>query len=190
MRTYYVFQSGSVPELRGFTDEASGHALPLEHRPWSLSQQIGPQDEWNLNVSRSVVAAGVFENGFYVWKAGELAPSSRPNIESDRVEGTAVFDRHGTQIGTIKRLIIEKVSGRVVYVDVTFGGFLGLGIHHRTIPWDKLTYDREFGGYRTEITEAQVEGAPSFHGDERVWSDRRREQQMREYWEEPPRRPI
>jgi hypothetical protein len=28
------------------------------------------------------------------------------------------------------------VSGRVLYVDVTFGGFLGIGVHHRTIPWE------------------------------------------------------
>src|SRR5215211_4850717 len=61
---------------------------------------------------------------------------------------------------TIKRLLIEKVTGRVVYVDVTFGGFLGIGVHHQTIPWEKLRYDREFGGYRTDITAEQVRGAP------------------------------
>ena len=138
----------------------------------------------------AVVEAGILENGFYLFEPREQPRSSSPTIESDRVEGTAVLDRHGTQIGTIKRLIIEKVSGRVVHVDVTFGGFLGLGVHHRTIPWDKLTYHREFGGYQTDLTEAQVEAAPPFYGDERVWSDRKREQQKREHWEDLPRGPI
>jgi hypothetical protein len=189
MRTHYVFQSSSAADLRGFTDEPSGHKLPPEDGPWVLTQQINPDEEWKLDISRAVVASGIIENGYFLWGTHEQRSSSKPIIESDRVEGTAVFNPDGTQIGTIKRLMIEKVSGRVVYVDVTFGGFLGLGVHHRTIPWDKLTYHREFGGYQTDVTDAQIQAAPAF-GDERVWSDRRREQQLREYWEEPPRRPL
>ena len=156
MRTYYIFQSGSAPDLRGFTDDASGSKLPAEDGPWALVQQIKPDEEWALEISRAVVATGIIENGFYLWGARNRPASSKPIIESDRVEGTAVFGRDGNQIGTIKRLLIEKVSGRVVDVDVTFGGFLGLGVLHQTIPWDKLTYDPALGGYRTNITEAQV----------------------------------
>ena len=96
----------------------------------------------------------------------------------------------GEQIGTIKRLLIEKVSGHVLYVDVTFGGFLGIGTHHVTIPWDKLAYDKELSGYRTDITEAQAKGAPTFYGDEEVWPDRRREKEAYDYWNNPPRGPI
>jgi sporulation protein YlmC with PRC-barrel domain len=40
---------------------------------------------------------------------------SHPLIESDYVEGAAVYDANGKQIGTIKSLVIEKVSGHVVY---------------------------------------------------------------------------
>ena len=40
---------------------------------------------------------------------------AHPLIESDHVEGTAVYDASGKRIGTIKRLVIEKVSGHVVY---------------------------------------------------------------------------
>ena len=35
---------------------------------------------------------------------------SHPLIESDRIEGTAVFGANGKRIGTIKRLVIEKVT--------------------------------------------------------------------------------
>jgi len=119
-----------------------------------LSRQIGPDDEWDLGISRAVVAAGIIENGFYLWGPINRAPSPHPVIESDRVEGTAVYDPQGTQVGTIKRLLIEKVSGRVLYVDVTFGGFLGLGVHHHTVPWDKLSYDTELEGYRKMLDSA------------------------------------
>ena len=55
--------------------------------------------------------------------------SVKPLIESDRVEGTTVYDAGGERLGTIKRLMIEKVSGRVVrvvYAVVTLGGSLEL----------------------------------------------------------------
>jgi hypothetical protein len=125
-----------------------------------------------------------------VWEADREAAEFHPVIESDRVEGTAVFNRQGKQIGTIKPLLIEKVSGRALYVDVTFGGFLGIGVHHRTIPWDKLTYAEDLKGYRTNVTEEQVQGAPSFYGDDEVWPDRKRQQEMRDYWQDYPRGPV
>jgi hypothetical protein len=34
---------------------------------------------------------------------------SHPLIESDHIEGTAVYDANGKRIGSIKRLVIEKV---------------------------------------------------------------------------------
>jgi hypothetical protein len=190
MKTYYIFQSQNSPDLRGVTDDASGQSLPSEDAPWVLYNQIAPDARWDLGISRAVVAMAIKENGFYLWGPRPQRTTPKPIIESDRVEGTAVFDRSGAQIGTIKRLLIEKVSGRVLYVDVTFGGFLGIGVHHHTIPWEKLTYDRELGGYQTDVTAEQVRGAPTFFGDEQIWHDRNREKQMRDYWNDFPKGPI
>ena len=164
MRTCYVLQSESSPDLRGFTDTPEGSRLPPEDGPWTLVRTIQPEEPWNIDVARSVVSAGLLENGFYLSGPVNRPASSKPKpiIESDRVEGTAVFGSNGSQIGTIQRLLIEKVSGRVLSVDVTFGGFLGVGVHHRTIPWDKLIYDTHLVGYRTDITEEQVRSAPAF----------------------------
>ena len=99
-----------------------------------------------MDINQTVVEFGIEENGFYLSGPILQHTSPKPVIESDRVEGTAVFDLQGHRIGTIKRLLIEKVSGRVVYVDVTFGGFLGVGVHHHTIPWEKLAYDKQLRG--------------------------------------------
>ena len=41
--------------------------------------------------------------------------TGKPLIESDRVEGTAVYDRKDNHIGSIKRLMIEKKTGQVAY---------------------------------------------------------------------------
>ena len=55
-------------------------------------------------------------------EANTSSALSHPLIESDHVEGTAVYDANGKQIGTIKSPVIEKVSGHVVYAVTSFVG--------------------------------------------------------------------
>jgi len=38
---------------------------------------------------------------------------AHPLIESDHIEGTPVYDVAGKSVGTIQRLVIEKVSGHI-----------------------------------------------------------------------------
>ena len=90
-------------------------------------------------------------------------------IGSDKVEGTAVYGADDTKIGWIERLMIDKVSGRVSYAVLGFGGFLGLGNQHYPLPWQALKYDTRLGGYVTGITEQQLRGAPKY-GDDSDWN--------------------
>jgi PRC-barrel domain len=112
--------------------------------------------------------------------------TGKPLIESDRVEGTTVYDPQGNKIGSIKRVMIEKIGGRVAYAVMSFGGFLGMGSQEHAIPWSKLTYDTNLGGYRTDITEKQLGGAPAFARDrDWDWSDRSRERELHDYYRAP-----
>ena len=112
--------------------------------------------------------------------------SSSALIESDRVEGTSVYSTTGESVGSIKRLMIEKVSGRVTYAVVSFGGFLGLGADEYAVPWNKLNYDTSLGGYRTDITEEQLRGSPDFYRSKDYgWNDRARERELYDYWGSP-----
>jgi hypothetical protein len=108
--------------------------------------------------------------------------STRPLIESDRVEGTSVYGADNSHIGSIQRLMIDKRSGQVAYAVMTFGGFLGIGEDSYTVPWGKLTYDTELGGYRTDISSDQLKAAPAFGRDEAAWSDRDRERGLHDYY--------
>ena len=56
-------------------------------------------------------------------------------IGSDKVEGTAVYGADSEKIGTIERVMIDKVSGRVSYAVLSFGGFLGIGDDHYPLPF-------------------------------------------------------
>jgi len=66
-------------------------------------------------------------------------------IGSDKVEGTYVYDARGEHIGSIERVMIEKVSGQVAYAVLQFGGFLGIGSDYYPIPWESLKYDTSLG---------------------------------------------
>ena len=103
-------------------------------------------------------------------------------IGSDKLEGTYVYDAKGEHIGSIERVMIEKVSGQVAYAVLSFGGFLGIGSDYYPIPWQSLTYDTSLGGYRTNITEEQLKGAPKYSGTSWDWDDRTRGRQVYDYY--------
>jgi hypothetical protein len=91
-------------------------------------------------------------------------------ISSEDVEGTEVYDPGGKHIGEVDHLMIDKMSGRVAYAVISFGGFIGLGHSHYPLPWNALTYDTKLGGFRTNINEKQLRDAPEFSDDS--WGDR------------------
>jgi hypothetical protein len=82
-------------------------------------------------------------------------------IGSDKVEGTAVYGPDDRKIGTVQSVMIDKISGKVAYAVVSFGGFLGMGEDYYPMPWTKLDYDTSLGGYRVDITEDQLKGLNS-----------------------------
>jgi hypothetical protein len=108
-------------------------------------------------------------------------------IASDRVEGTPVRRSSGEKIGTIERLMIDKVSGSVAYAVLSFGGFLGIGQKHAPIPWARLTYERTLGAYHLDLTDEELSRAPSVAaGEEFDWGDRSREAELHNYYRVPP----
>ena len=63
------------------------------------------------------------------------AHPDRRLISSEDVQGTDVYGIGDEAIGAIDHLLIEKISGRVAYAVMSFGGFLGLTHSHYPIPW-------------------------------------------------------
>jgi len=107
-------------------------------------------------------------------------------IGSDKVEGTAVYGADDQKIGSIERVMIDKVSGRVSYAVLSFGGILGIGDDHYPLPWQSLKYDTNLGGYRTGVTQKQLEGAPKYGNDNSWnWSDTSRARAVNDYYGVP-----
>src|SRR5205823_14208470 len=59
-------------------------------------------------------------------------------IGSDKVEGTSVYGADRNRIGSIERVMIDKISGKVSYAVLGFCGFLGLGNDYYPLPWQSL----------------------------------------------------
>ena len=107
-------------------------------------------------------------------------------IASDRVEGTAVYRSNGDKVGRIERVMIDKLSGKVAYAVLSFGGFLGIGDDYYPLPWSTLTYNERLGGYEVNVTEEQLRGAPRYsQGQNWDWSDRNRGRDVYQYYGAP-----
>jgi hypothetical protein len=75
-----------------------------------------------------------------------------------RRQGTAVYGADDNKIGSVQRIMIDKMSGKVAYAVVSFGGFLGMGEDYYPMPWPNLKYDTRLGGYRVGVTEDPAQG--------------------------------
>jgi len=87
-------------------------------------------------------------------------------IAADKVEGTAVYDAAGARIGTIDSVMLHKLTGKVAYAVMSFGGFLGIGERYHPLPWDSLRYDIDKDGYRVADSAERLKGAPNYSRDE------------------------
>ena len=68
-------------------------------------------------------------------------------IAARRVQGAKVYNAALEELGSLDDVVIDKISGRIAYAVLTAGGFLGMGATHYPLPWEKLRYDTEMGGY-------------------------------------------
>jgi hypothetical protein len=94
-------------------------------------------------------------------------------IGSDKVDGTAVYGADNKKIGNVQRVMIDKISGKVAYAVISFGGFMGMGEDYYPLPWSNLKYDTRLGGYRVNVTEGQLKDAPKFtRSTDWDWSNR------------------
>ena len=95
-------------------------------------------------------------------------------IASDKVEGTAVYNREGERLGSIHNFMVDKRSGHVEYAILSFGGFLGIGDSYYPLPWKSLSYDVSQGGYIVDLDKQRLEGAPQYVESESPdWADPR-----------------
>ena len=103
-------------------------------------------------------------------------------IASNRVDGTAVYDREGEKLGRIENFMVDKRSGQAEYAVMSFGGFLGVGEDHYPIPWDKLTYEPEQGGYVVDLDRDKLKDGPNYRAGAEPEFDRDYDRRVHDYY--------
>jgi hypothetical protein len=104
-------------------------------------------------------------------------------ISSAKVHGTECYNRNGDHLGTVDHMMIDKISGQVEYVVMSFGGFLGIGESYHPLPWRSLTYDTRMGGYVLDADRTRLERAPRYMSSNMPdWNDRTYRSRVDEYW--------
>jgi hypothetical protein len=107
-------------------------------------------------------------------------------ISAGRVQGTSVYNTKGEHLGHVEDIMLHKVSGKVAYAIMAFGGFLGIGERYHPLPWSILKYDTSQEGYVVPLEGAQLEGAPSFERDELGGDDSAWRDPVHRYYDTPP----
>lgn len=105
--------------------------------------------------------------------AGTAIEETDRLIASDKVEGTAVYNRQSERLGTVHNFMVDKSTGQVAYAVMSFGGFLGMGESYHPLPWRVLKYDTRQGGFVIDLDRSRLEKAPSYMASNMPnWSDR------------------
>ena len=88
---------------------------------------------------------------------------------SENVVGKDVKNLAEENLGEIKEVMLDKVSGKVAYVVLESGTFLGMGGKLFAIPWSSLNYDVTEECFRLNVDKEKIKTAPGFDKDN--WPD-------------------
>jgi sporulation protein YlmC with PRC-barrel domain len=83
---------------------------------------------------------------------------------SEDVRGRTVVDRNGEELGTADSLLIDEQEGKVRFLQIASGGFLGIAQDMSLLPVDavtRITADRVV----VDQTREHVAGAPAYDPD-------------------------
>jgi sporulation protein YlmC with PRC-barrel domain len=83
-------------------------------------------------------------------------------IASNKVEGTAVYNRQDERLGSVYNFMVDKRTGKVEYAVLSFGGFLGIGDDYYPLPWKALNYDTRLEGYVVDLDKNRLREAPHY----------------------------
>ncbi len=72
-------------------------------------------------------------------------------------------------LGKVEDIMLDLQSGKVAYVVVSFGGFLGIGSKLFAMPWEAFQLDADNKVFRLDLDKQVLENAPGFDKDN--WPD-------------------
>ena len=111
------------------------------------------------------------------------AHPDRRLISSEDVQGTDVYGVGNEAIGQIDHLLIERLSGRVSYAVMSFGGFLGLGLSHYPDTLDRAEIRHGIAGLPDRHYRRAAQRCARF--SDNSWEDRDWETKTHQHYAAP-----
>ena len=110
------------------------------------------------------------EDNFTGVNQGELTPNlPLKYLTASSIIGDKVHNLEGEAMGEIEDIMIDLASGKINYMIIEFGGFLGIGVKYFAIPFDMLRVNPEQKTFTFNQTRELLENAPGFDLDH--WPD-------------------
>lgn len=98
------------------------------------------------------------------------------------LEGTKILNYDHEPLGAVADLMFDPDNGRISYVVIKSGGFLGLGEKHFAIPWGVVEIDRERHCLVVDADTTTFSQSPGF--DPTQWSESRPDPHGENSWQE------
>jgi sporulation protein YlmC with PRC-barrel domain len=104
-----------------------------------------------------------------VTKSGSGVAEERRVLSAGTLTGDRIRNMQDEDLGKVEEIMLDLHSGRVAYVVVSFGGFLGIGDKLFAVPWDAFRLDTDRKIFILDIDRQVLENAPGFDKDN--WPD-------------------
>lgn len=90
-------------------------------------------------------------------------------LATSALKGSRVGNFAGEDLGKVDDLVVDVATGRLGYVIVSIGGFLGIGDKLFAVPWELFTVRVEDHQFLLDIEKQMLQDAPSFERSK--WPD-------------------
>ncbi len=86
-------------------------------------------------------------------------------LTASSIIGDEVLSRGGEKLGKINDIMIELASGKMEYIVIELGGFLGIGEKYFAVPFALLKVDTKNEAFIFDQTKEALHAAPGFDKD-------------------------
>jgi len=97
--------------------------------------------------------------------AGNRANNPVKSLTATSIIGDKIYNPEGEHLGRIKDLMLDIIDGKIDYVVIEFGGFMGLGEKYFAIPYKALVINTERQVFILDQKKEVLEEAPGFDKD-------------------------
>lgn len=86
-------------------------------------------------------------------------------LTASSIIGDKVFNKTGEDLGKIMDIMLDLKAGRIEYVIIAFGGFLGMRQKYFAVPFESLTLDTAQQAFVYDQSKKSFENYPGFDRD-------------------------